>query len=441
MRMGATARLECLDGLRGLLAFYVLLGHMAPFAVLPDWLQSLVSHGGAAVDIFFILSGLVITQSLLRAGGRPAAFLIARAVRIYPVYLAVFLPSVLLAPWSCGFEHMAWIGPDNPARTICVMAWPHAWLPEIAAHLTMTQGLFPAAVLPDVWVSFLGAAWSLSTEWQFYLLALLTLLATGRDDDWGSRLCRMLIVLTAAGTIWHLMAPQPWQFSRAFLPNKAHLFALGVASLPLVRRQPAALAGYGLVLAMALLTCGTQGALGKLLPPLVWSACLAAQLQPSWFGLHLAARLLCSRPALYLGRISYCLYLVNEPIHKLAGAILGPLAGGDSLLFTVIWLPAAILLPLLAAAWLHHALEAPALRWGSTLLRSSPPPVTAGVIGGSAARARSSEVGPTSDVNRPLKQREPEPDGFNLKLSGSIAPCSVAPSSIAVSGQARAPGL
>ena len=61
-------RLECLDGLRGLLAVYVLLGHMAPFAVLPGWIQLAVSHGGAAVDVFFVLSGLVITQSLLRAG-------------------------------------------------------------------------------------------------------------------------------------------------------------------------------------------------------------------------------------------------------------------------------------------------------------------------------------------------------------------------------------
>ena len=53
-------RLECLDGLRGVLAIYVALGHMAPFAMLPLWLQSGVSHGGAAVDVFFILSGLVM---------------------------------------------------------------------------------------------------------------------------------------------------------------------------------------------------------------------------------------------------------------------------------------------------------------------------------------------------------------------------------------------
>ena len=76
-------RLDCMDGLRGLLAVYVLLGHMAPFAVLPDAVQDAVSHGGAAVDLFFVLSGLVITQSLLHADGKAKPFLIARAARIF----------------------------------------------------------------------------------------------------------------------------------------------------------------------------------------------------------------------------------------------------------------------------------------------------------------------------------------------------------------------
>ncbi len=40
-------RLDSLDGVRGFLALYVLLGHMAPFAVLPRWIQRSVSHGGA----------------------------------------------------------------------------------------------------------------------------------------------------------------------------------------------------------------------------------------------------------------------------------------------------------------------------------------------------------------------------------------------------------
>ena len=44
----------------------------------------------------------------------------------------------------------------------------------------MTHGLFPNGVLPDVWVGFLGAAWSLSTEWQFYLLVPLVFAAAVR---------------------------------------------------------------------------------------------------------------------------------------------------------------------------------------------------------------------------------------------------------------------
>jgi peptidoglycan/LPS O-acetylase OafA/YrhL len=358
--ISAMKRLECLDGLRGLLAVYVLLGHMAPFALLPDRLQNAVSHGGAAVDLFFVLSGLVITQSLSHAGGRARPFLILRTLRIFPVFLPVFALAVAVQPWSCGFERMPWIEDGNAARTICVMAWPHAWAPEILAHLSMTHGLFPNGVLPDVWISFLGAAWSLSTEWQFYLLVLLT---AGSSR----RLCWILLGLAAAGVAWHLSAPETWQFSRAFLPNKAHFFALGVASVAVVRGDPGALRRYGIVLAVTLLLCATLESVGKMLPPLAWSLCLLVQLRPAAPSLGWAGWLLRNPVARYLGAISYCLYLVNEPIHKMAGTLLSHVADGDPTLFTVLWIPLAIGLPILASAALHRYLEAPAMRWGRTI--------------------------------------------------------------------------
>jgi peptidoglycan/LPS O-acetylase OafA/YrhL len=355
-------RLECLDGLRGFLAVYVLLGHMTPFASLPEWLQLGLSHGGAAVDMFFVLSGLVIAQSRLHANGRARPFLIARAVRIFPVFLAVFALAVAVQPWSCGFERMPWIGPDNAARTICVMAWPHAWLPEIAAHLTMTHGLFPNRMLPDVWVSFLGSAWSLSTEWQFYLLALLAGIQL-------RRLGWMLLGLAAVGVAWHLVAPDAWQFSRAFLPNKGHFFALGVASVAVVRQENGALGRYGLFLIGSLAVCATQGSIGKMMPPLAWTFCLAVQMRPASPAFRMANRLLRSRAAQYLGSISYCLYLTNEPIHKIVSAALSWLADNNSTAFTLLWLPLALGLPLVASAWLHSHLETPAQRWGRSMAR------------------------------------------------------------------------
>src|SRR5690349_14859436 len=101
-------RLLCLDGVRGVRAGCVLLGHMAPFAVLPGWAQSIVSHGGAAVDLFFILSGLVIAASLQRFHGQARPFLLARVARIFPVFVPVFAVAAVLQPWPCGFDHMPW---------------------------------------------------------------------------------------------------------------------------------------------------------------------------------------------------------------------------------------------------------------------------------------------------------------------------------------------
>ncbi len=347
-------RLECLDGLRGVLAVYVLLGHMAPFADLPVWMQWPVSHGAAAVDLFFALSGLVIVQSLDRAGGRAAPFLAARAGRIFPVFLPVFALAVAVEPLSCGFDAMPWLSWTSTAHSICVSGWPGTWAEEIAAHLTMTHGLYPAAILPDVWVSFLGSAWSLSAEWQFYVLAVLVP---------RRRLLTVLLLLAAAGTAWRLAGPDIWQFSRAFLPNQAHYFALGVASAGVVRRQPGSILRYGVAAGVTLVVAATAGAAGKMVPPLAWTACLAMQLGASAGLLRIGRDTLASPVCLWLGALSYCIYLVNEPIHKVIGLTLAGVARGDAALFTLIWIPAAIGVPILVSAALHAWLEQPVLTW------------------------------------------------------------------------------
>ena len=353
-------RLECLDGLRGVLAVYVMLGHMAPFVAEPAWLIRPLGHGGAAVDIFFILSGLVIVRSLESYGYRGRPFLIARAARIFPVFLATFALAIAVQPIPAGFERMTWVAADGLARGIWSDGWPHTWAPEIMAHLTMTHGLFPNGVLPGVWISFLGSAWSLSTEWQFYLAALLA----GWAGVSPRRLALLLLGIAAAGLAWRMGAPDPWQFSRAFLPNKGQYFALGVASAGLVARDQGCRLHFAIVLTAALALSWPFGGAGKLLPPLAWTACLAAQLRPDLPGLRGLAMVLRAPPMLWLGAVSYCLYLVNEPIQKLLGVALTWLVQGNAAVFTALWLPGATLLPLLASAWLHTHVEAPALRWG-----------------------------------------------------------------------------
>jgi len=127
-------RLVCLDGLRGVLACYVMLSHTMPFAPLPRWLHWLFQHGGAGVDMFFILSGLVIMQSLVSFRYQPAPFLIARVARIYPVFLVSFAFAVAIQPLETGFERMAWIGADSQAHYIWSEAFRRRRWDRRASH-------------------------------------------------------------------------------------------------------------------------------------------------------------------------------------------------------------------------------------------------------------------------------------------------------------------
>ena len=354
-------RLECLDGLRGVLAVYVMLGHMAPFAALPAWLTGPLSHGGAAVDVFFILSGLVILRSLESCQFSARPFLISRVARIFPVYLVMLAMGIAVQPLPIPFDEMPWIGPSSLARDIWSQGWPVDWAIGISAHLTMTHGLFPNGVLPDIWVSFLGSAWSLSTEWQFYVLALVL----GRSRMGASRLAMLFLMLAVVGLAWDSAAPEAWRFSRAFLPNKAQYFALGIASADWVDRR--SVRSFALVLGTTLILCAGHGNAERMLPALLWTLCLAAQIHPA--RMTMIASPLRWPVTRWLGAISYPIYLANEPIQKALGVGLAWFAAGDPLMFTALWLPASLLIPMGAAVLLHRYVETPAQRWGKALAR------------------------------------------------------------------------
>jgi peptidoglycan/LPS O-acetylase OafA/YrhL len=338
------------------LATYVMISHVAPFATLPDWLADALSHGRAGVDAFFVLSGMVIVQSLQAHGYRRGRFLAARAWRIFPVFLPVFALAVAVQAldgrMGAGlWDALPWIGPDSPARTLWSFGWPPHWQASILAHLTMTHGLFPDAVLPDVWMGFLGPAWSLSLVAPW--------LAGGRLNLMGFAV--LLLALGTAGAAWDAMAASGYGFSRAFLPNEAQYFALGVASAALLSASGASRLAFGAVLAATMLLCLLQGAI-KLAVPLVWLACLAAQAWPLRTGTGWLAWLLTRREMLWLGAVSYPLYLVHAPVQKLLGRALADAAQGDAALFSAIWLPASLLLPLGLAWLLHEWVEAPGMR-------------------------------------------------------------------------------
>jgi peptidoglycan/LPS O-acetylase OafA/YrhL len=226
--------------------------------------------------VFFVLSGMVILRSLEGFGYDRKRFLLVRAARIMPAFLVVFAAAVAVQPLPTALPWMPWVAADEPGRAVWSTGWPARWAEEIGAHLTMTHGLFPDGVLPGAWISFLGAAWSLSTEAQFYaVVALLAPLLRKRGG-----LVRLFLALSAAALVWKWAAPDAWRFSRVFLPNKAQYFALGIASADWIAdARPRAAARFATVLCASLALSalwrrggqnGRPGRLDRLPPRAAW---------------------------------------------------------------------------------------------------------------------------------------------------------------------------
>ncbi len=355
-------RLECLDGLRGLLAVYVMLGHMAPFSALPNWAIGPLSHGGAAVDVFFILSGLVIIRSLERCRFDPRSFLILRATRIFPVFLAMFALGVALQPLPVSFDTMPWIGPDSLARDIWSVGWPAHWDVMIAAHLTMTYGLFPNGVLPGLWVGFLGASWSLSTEWQFYVLALGTGPLAGRRRTVGSGL---FVAGAGRARVGHgdarrvaLQPGVPAVQGALFRGGDRQRRMDRSRNDPVVRADP----GRGVGVVCRARRFG-QIVAASGLDPVPGGAAWHWAIPADRGAVGMAIRAMAWRDILSdLSRER----TNSEVVRVRVG---GRVAAGDGMVFTVLWIPAAVSLPIGVAMLLHRYVEVPFQKRGHILAR------------------------------------------------------------------------
>jgi len=330
-----THRFAQLEGQRGLAAVLVVIFHAyqydrsRPGGTFPY--EGTVVHPlfyglDGTVSWFFVLSAFLLALPYARAvlDGRPGTparrFLARRAVRIVPLYLVA-----VLVVW-------AWRNPRLPGN------WQ-----DLVEHLTFTQVFDQQRIFYTI-----GPAWSLAVEVQFYVvLAVLGVLATRVGGRLASRAQRLALLWS--GTAGLALVTVAWALVMGVglghpkqdfvvwfsLPAKLSVFAVGIAVAVFVAdRRPALSAGisWGLRLAgcaIVLLAMYRRGPSGAD-DPLFHSLCGAG------FGLlvlssvagpqtGLYARVLSSRALVWLGLVSYSLYLWHEPLLlSLAGVHLLP---------------------------------------------------------------------------------------------------------------------
>lgn len=139
-----------LQGLRGIAVLAVVAYHCHP-RFIGTWFYGASLWGWAGVNLFFVLSGFLITSILLEARDRPRYFrnfYARRALRIWPVYILVLTVCYAKADW--------FVGEPAPIAIRTAPWW---------AYLLFLQNLFHLNLPPS-----LGPTWSLAIEEQYYFL-------------------------------------------------------------------------------------------------------------------------------------------------------------------------------------------------------------------------------------------------------------------------------
>jgi len=355
-------KIRAIEGLRGILALWVLVGHTLAAAGLgAGWRGPLaaLAEGANAVTVFIIVSGFVIFFLLDNARENYGTFLARRALRLYPAYLICLLAAVPLQTMELAALRQApWPHPLNPGLMDIATASLRFLPQQLAAHLIMIHGLLPPAVLPHSPYALLGPAWSLSLEWQFYVVAPAAFWIV-RKGVWPAA---ALSLVTLASSV----LVGGWE---GMLIHHGPMFGIGIASYLLWRHQArpkhAAAAGIAILLGAALT---------RSLPLVVWAAVFISFYLPSVFGAGLIRGVLNSRPMLALGRLSYAIYLSHVLVLIIALRLLeraGAASLGHSGFFMAL-LAATLLGTLICAEALNRFVENPGIALGRQSQRVQP---------------------------------------------------------------------
>jgi len=324
-------RVAELDGLRAFAILLVLLNHWYPREGAFQWIGVIGEAGWIGVDLFFVLSGYLITGILLDTAHRPhyyRNFIARRTLRIFPLYyacLVLFTASTRLSGYRPWESLQSWGGVGWFFFYVGNMrvAWMHDW-PSIFLFVPL---------------------WSLQIEEQFYLAYPLVIARLSRLN-----IGRLLMICVVAAPVLRLcflfVLPSNPLACYVLTPCRMDSLALG-GLVAMMARSPSAFAQSfekvrlgAIVMGAAALGvyvfCRSQGSsteyhplmasIGYSLIDFAFAGLLSLiVLKPT----GRLVGLLRSRPLVYTGQIAYGLYLLHEPASLAVRKLISFTAGID----------------------------------------------------------------------------------------------------------------
>lgn len=376
------------ESLRGWMAWWVVLGHAIHVsgtqAVFDRYPLKIIMSNGWAVTTFMIISGFVITHLLMQKKEGYGLYAFRRGWRLLPLMFCMIVLAVAVREL---YEYAYIANPwalEREMRVARLAEEGANWAPHLLAHITMLHGLIPEEVLPFASSTFLAPAWSISLEWQFYLVAPFLMAAlSGRPTVVQLAGIAVLLVLSA-------LAPTglvgTWAYE-SFLPRPIVFFFAGMTLRLIFRSIETRGPLPWFAIAATAMGAITYACFGK--DPLHYVAfqfavvglicglffTMAAEeaglvtiSNRAWQGLcWLVAR----NPLIVaIGTASYSTYLCHIPVFSVIVGAGIALRGGESHGFVIALTVLAVIATLPISLVLYRVIEQPMIRFGSRTTKS-----------------------------------------------------------------------
>lgn len=379
----------CLEVLRAYMAWWVVFDHgfqllgtggpvkgnEAPtLGWFPHTLVSLATMGPTAVNVFMILSGFVITNLLMSKKEAYLPYITRRAFRLFPIYLFCLAISIL----SLTLHRYAYI--HNPFSEFLQVeveraaSEDHSFWAHLALHLPLLQGM-----VPDMWLhrapgTLLAPTWTLSLEWQFYLVAPF-LVAFIVQASWPVRFATAGVLLAVQYAAGLYLGPL-WEFP-SFLPLAIGYFVVGIFCFLAMDLAGKDDRGFWLCVAASAIIC-------------LFLNRIAVGIWIVWYCLVLVeVRIIAWRPGLLpkplqrvlyhttrspllaeMGKWSYSTYIVHLPLYGILVGAYGLAVGGGAAMNPVVITVLVIAcwpLTLVLSGLLYKTIERPGIRLGQAV--------------------------------------------------------------------------
>ncbi|MBB4235106.1 acyltransferase family protein [Rhizobium esperanzae] len=296
-----------LDSLRGFMALWVYISHILFISGKHDGrILGLMANGQHPVTVFIMLSGFAITTSLMRSPVPYWDYMGKRFFRIYPIYaIALVLGISTSHLYPDLLNSLNWANPGDISRIAARTEGEQtSFVAHLLAHITMFHGLVPDRLLYGAALTFNGALWSLSLEWQFYLVAPFIVAAFARPDrNWV-----WVGLIAAIAFIGPKLFVHEFSQIPSFLPQRLSFFIVGILTAlhfeNLTKNPGLAVAGAAVLFVLTY----------EPIPVAIWCFFVLAAAWPNNPVLGFFGRIFRHPVFVEPGRRSYGFYAIHMPI-------------------------------------------------------------------------------------------------------------------------------